>query len=171
MSEKSTKTTIAKEYYDLRIIQSLRRIIRSIDMDSRQMINQYQITAPQLLCLKSLGKYESLTVAGVAKEVHLSASTVIGILDRLEAKKFINRERSKRDRRVVDVSISQKGREYLKKAPESLQDKLEKGLGELNELEQSTISLALDRIIELMGIEEVEASPILEVGSIDKKGK
>ncbi len=157
---------ISKKRHDLMILQALRRIIRAIDIHSRQLSAKYNITVPQLVCLLTIVEKKKLTVATLAKEIHLSPSTAVGVLDRLEDKKLIIRKRDKKDRRVVMVSASAKGKEYSKSAPSPLQDKLADSLLNLSELEQMTISLSLNRIVELMEAEEIDASPILKLGKI-----
>lgn len=154
--------------HDLSILQSLRRIIRAVDIHSRQLKSKFNITAPQLICLITIVSKKSMAVATLAKEIHLSSSTVVGILDRLEEKKLIVRRRDKKDRRVVKVSATAQGKEFIKNSPSPLQDKLENSLKELSELEQATISLSLQRIVELMEAEEIDAAPILQMGNIEE---
>ncbi|MBU3917645.1 MarR family transcriptional regulator [bacterium] len=158
---------MSKNRHDLLILQALRRIIRAIDIHSRQLSVKFNITTPQLVCLLTIVEKKKLTVATLAKEIHLSPSTVVGILDRLEEKKLIVRKRDTEDRRVVIVSASTKGKEYSKSSPSPLQEKLANSLLKLSELEQMTISLSLNRIVELMEAEEIDAAPILETGRIN----
>ena len=51
-----------------------------------------------------------MTPSWIAQHVQVSPSTVIGILDRLEAKGLIQRERDREDRRLVQVSLTEPGR-------------------------------------------------------------
>lgn len=157
---------ISDDRHDLAILQSLRRIIRAVDIHSRQLKSKYDVTGPQLVCLMTIVDQKSLTVANLAKEIHLSPSTVVGILDRLEEKKLISRKRDKRDRRVVKVTATSKGKDFIKNAPSPLQDKLGLSLSKLSQLEQATISLSLKRIVELMEAENIDAAPILQTGYI-----
>jgi DNA-binding MarR family transcriptional regulator len=152
--------------YDLQILQSLRRIIRAIDLHSRQLTMKYNITTPQLVCLLTITEHKTITVAAIAREIHLSPSTVVGILDRLEEKKLIVRKRDTKDRRVVKLSATPAGRRFAKDAPSPLQDRLVASLSQLSELEQATISLALARVVELMEAGSIEAVPFLEMGQI-----
>ncbi len=154
--------------YDLSILQSLRRIIRAVDIHSRQLNSKYNITAPQLVCLLTIVDHKTLTVANLAKEIHLSPSTVVGILDRLEERKLITRKRDKTDRRVVKVSATKSGKEFIKDSPSPLQDRLGQSLTKLSRLEQATISLSLERIVELMEAEDIDAAPILQTGNIEE---
>ena len=97
--------------------------------------------------------------------MHLSPSTVVGILARLEGKDLIIRHRNEHDRRRVNVTLSDKGRELMHHAPSPLQDTLAQALDELNELEQATIALSLKRIVELMELPEFDSSTILDTSA------
>lgn len=155
---------IPGERYDLRILQSLRRIIRAIDIHSRRLKLKHDITGPQLVCLITIVERGPLTIKAIAGEVFLSPSTVIGVLDRLEAKGLILRLRDTKDRRVVNVSATATGKEVVERAPSPLQEGLARALTNLREIEQATIALSLERIVELMEAEDLPADPILETG-------
>lgn len=152
---------------DLRVLRSLRRIIRAVDLHSRQLASQHQITGPQLVCLLHVIEEGSVTVSGLAKGIHLSPSTVIGILDRLQAKDLVQRERSTQDRRQVLVSATEAGRALVAGAPSPLQDMLADALSVLPAKEQETIAGSLERIVELMEARHLDAAPILETGPLD----
>jgi len=158
------------QQYDLRILRALRRITRSIALHSRHLAACSHITAPQLICLRAVIANGPLTATAISREIHVSPSTVVGILDRLEDKGLIRRERGREDRRIVFVSATEAGRALADQAPSPLQKKLADALNALPELEQATITLSLERIVDLMEagspVADVPgdvASPILEV--------
>ena len=156
---------------DIRILQSLRRIIRAVDIHSRKLKSEHDITGPQLFCLHAIIDGGPLTATAIGKMVHLSPSTVIGILDRLEEKGLIHRQRDSKDRRLVNVTATEQGVEAVRNAPSPLQDSLGESLKRLPQLEQSTIALSLERVVELMEVGHIDAAPILEAGPIDSAGK
>jgi DNA-binding MarR family transcriptional regulator len=106
-----------------------------------------------------------LTATAIAKRVFLSPSTVVGILDRLEQKGLLGRERDTRDRRLVYVSATKEGRKLAENAPSPLQATFADALKGLPEQEQATIALSLERVVSLMEAQEVGAAPISETGS------
>jgi DNA-binding MarR family transcriptional regulator len=174
MKKAESKTTlpkVSKQMHDVKILQSLRKIIRAVDIHSRKLSMQYDITAPQLISLLVIVDNSPLTIAEISREVHLSPSTLVGIIDRLEAKGFVERQRSEKDRRQVLIYAKKKGKTFAQKAPSPLQETLAGSLNELTPLEQSTISLSLERIVELMEAKEIDAAPILQTGAIDGKPK
>jgi len=161
---KTTLTPPAQQY-DLRILRALRRITRSIALHSRQLAAVSHITAPQLVCLRTVIELGPMTATAISKEMHVSPSTVIGILDRLEDKGLVQRERGREDRRIVFVSVTEAGRELASHSPSPLQQHLAEGLNALPELEQATITLALERIVTLIENDSRISEPHGDVSS------
>ena len=153
---------IPAERYDLQILQALRKVIRGVDIHSRKLAGTHDITAPQLICLITIAEEGPLSLKQIAQRVFLSPSTVVGILDRLEAKGLVLRARDTRDRRLVSVTTTVRGRELVKAAPSPLQEGLANALKNLPAIEQATIALSLHRIVELMEVDAIDAAPLLE---------
>lgn len=152
--------------YELRVLQSLRRIIRAVEIHSKKLAHNYKITGPQLGCLSAIKENGPLTASKLAQTVYLSPSTIVGIVDRLEEKTLVLRQRGNRDRRQVQICLTDGGEQLLDLAPSALQDTLAEALKRLPELEQVSISLALEKIVALMEAVKIEVSPVLETGSL-----
>ncbi len=153
--------------YDLRVLQALRQIIRAVDLHSRQLLGQHEITGPQLITLLTVEEYEPVTASAIAGHIHLSPSTVIGILDRLETKGLIRRDRDLKDRRLVQISLTEQGKVLARNAPSPLHDTLTEAMSKLPENELVMIAESLERIVGLMQMQHLDAAPILEAGPID----
>ena len=157
---------IPKESYELRIIQSLQRIVRAIDIHSHKLAHVHNITGPQLACLLAVKESGPLTSGNVAKKLYLSHSTVVGIIDRLERKQLVARNRDSRDRRQVFVYITPQGEKLIEDTPSLMQNTLARAIVELPELEQVSITMALEKLTELMEARHIDAAPMLETGSL-----
>lgn len=144
-----------------KILCSLRRIIRGVDIYSRQLNTRLGLTAPQLLCLREIVSADELTFSALTRKVNLSASTITGIIDRLEVKGFVKRQRSSRDRRKIFICPTLKGIEIIGTAPSLLQDNFAASLLNLASSEQIQIAESLERIVKLMKLEDIDASPNL----------
>ena len=151
---------------ELNILQSLRRIIRAVDIHSRKLVATYGITGPQLICLVTLCDEGAMTSAEFSRRVFVSASTITGIIDRLERHGYVERKRDDIDRRRVLLQPTSKGFKLAYRAPSPIQDQLVERLRELPELEQAAISMSLQRIVDLMEARSLDASPILATGDI-----
>jgi len=149
-SQVTEKETAGSENYDLRVLMALRRIMHFIDTYSRRLAVEHQITGPQLICLYSIVAEGPLTLSSLGKRVSLSMSTVNGIVDRLENKNLVLRERKDRDRRKVIITATQAGISLASSAPPPLQDRLSLAIADLPELEQISIALSLERIVNMM---------------------
>ncbi len=151
MSETGNAAGDAGTYlYTERVLDSLRRMMRANDVRSRRLYIQHQVTVPQILCLHELLNEESMMLTVLANRVHLSLSTVNGIVDRLEAKGWVKRTRSPIDNRKVYIEMTETGRELTANAPSVVRGGLYEALRKLPELEQAAIALSLERLIELM---------------------
>jgi DNA-binding MarR family transcriptional regulator len=146
---------------ETRVLCSLRRIIRAVDIYSRQLNAHVGLTSPQLICLQSVIEQQDSTLTSLTKSVSLSGSTLTGIVDRLEGKGFLMRERDAIDRRKVYLRPTAAGIEVASNAPPLLQDRFASALAKLDGEEQSRIASSLEQIVVLMEAEHIETSPNL----------
>ena len=157
---------IPTQSYELRILQALRRIIRAVDIHSRKLATKHKITGPQLGCLLAVKESGPITSAKLAQKVYLSPSTIVGIIDRLEEKKLVQRKRNSKDRRLIHICITEAGEQLITAAPSLLQDTLVSALIELPDEEQISITMALEKLVDLMEAGHISAAPLLETGPI-----
>ena len=167
-SQAGSATVLPEDRYDLAILQSLRRIIRAVDLYSKRLKGRHAITAPQLICLLAIVESGSVGTGALAQRVYLSNSTVVGILDRLEERGLIQRQRDARDRRQVHVSATQAGHLLATSAPSPVQDRLADALKHLPHDQQLAISSDLQTLVHLMEVGHLDASPILDTGAISE---
>jgi DNA-binding MarR family transcriptional regulator len=143
------------------ILIALRRIIRAVALHSRRLLEEHGLTAPQLAALQALAQSETLSARELAQMLHLSQPTITGILDRLEGRDLITRSRSGADRRALEISVTDSGREALKSAPPLLQQRFAEELAKLQSWEQTLILATLQRVAAMMDVGELPAAPYL----------
>jgi len=144
------------------VLVTLRQIIRATDMHSKQLVKRYGLTAPQLMVLKEIMADEDINIGKVAKKVSLSQATVTNIIDRLEARGMVTRERSSEDKRRVMVRVTDKTRDILKYNPSVLQEEFLNKFKQLEEWEQNLILSSIQRIAKMMGAEDIKITPEIE---------
>ena len=160
---------IIPDNVELRVLSAIRKIIRSVSLYSRELKSKSQVTTPQLICLMAIVKNGPMTATTISREVFLSPSTIVGILDRLEQKGLVNRERSERDRRIVTVTATNAGLDLVAQSPSPLQESLKTRLQILPTEEQERIAESLEHVVALMEAHDIDGAPILEIGSITNK--
>lgn len=158
-------STVCNDGYDTRILRALRKIIRAIDIHSRKLNKEFNITTPQLICLHSLRDSGPMTLSQLASEVSLGTSTTTGIVDRLVSKQFVTRTRSEQDRRKISLVITETGRKLIESAPTLLQQQFMEALSQLPESEQAAITLSLENVVSLMDIAHLDTSLNLVPGA------
>jgi len=94
------------------IIDLSRNFNKSMRHKFHHSIHDSGFTLPQLSVISMLEKHGKQKVSELSLKIGLSDSTVSGILDRLEQKDIIRRERTKDDRRVVKISLTGKSKEF-----------------------------------------------------------
>ncbi len=148
------------------IVAAIRRIIRAVDLHSRQLVHGHGLTGPQLAVLQEISRLQPVSPSVVAKSAHLSQPTVTGILKRLEARNLVQRQKSDVDRRSVTVSVTELGKQTLAASPSLLQDDFRTALSRLEEWERLQMLSTLQRIASLMDATHLEAVPHLTPGEI-----
>ena len=146
------------------VIAAIRRIIRATDVHSRQLVKHSGLTSAQILIMNAIGSDRFHNTSKIAEEVALSPATVTNILDRLEHREYIERQRDERDKRKVNIWLTDKGREVLNNAPTLLQQSFIARFDDLETWEQNMIVASLQRVALLMNAHELDASPVLDVG-------
>jgi DNA-binding MarR family transcriptional regulator len=146
------------------VLISLRRIIQAIDIHSRQLARQHGITTPQLIILKQIEGKETITVTQLAKQVSLKQATVTDILNRLERKGLLQRQKDTGDRRRVLVKETDAGKKLLEAAPSPLQETFLEKFEDLEDWKQNMILSSLQLLGTLMADDEISAAPMLSTG-------
>ncbi len=151
------------------VLTALRRVIRATDLHSKHLSKTTGLTAPQILLMQAIRKREDGgTIGELAGEVSLSQATVTSILDRLEKRGLVFRERSTVDKRKVYACLTDGGLETLQGAPIPLQDQFARQFRDLQEWEQTMIIASLQRVAYMMDAEHIDAAPVLDVGILDR---
>jgi DNA-binding MarR family transcriptional regulator len=153
---KPKEKRIMTEQVSMQIIMRIRQIIQQMSKYSKYILENYNITIPQLICLHEVYQHGPISIGALTKIVFLNNSTVTGIVDRLEKRELVRRVRISKDRRQVHIEITDQGIEFTKQAPKPLQDQF---LDRLQALEEEKITLilwALEMLVDMLGDKEAK---------------
>jgi DNA-binding MarR family transcriptional regulator len=98
----------------------MRRIITLVGHGIERELEPAGLTNAQWLPLLKLYMGVASTVAELARECDLDAGSMTRLLDRLEAKALCRRVRSSDDRRVVNIELTDAGRQAAAEIPKTL---------------------------------------------------
>ncbi len=148
------------------ILIKIRKIVRSIDIESKKIQKDYGVSIPQVLCLNFLHvspNYQS-TQGEIRKFLNLNPSTVSGIINRLEKKGLLARLPKLGDKRVVNIALTSAGDNLLKSIPALLHEELSNKLQMLPIDELNTVEKGLNTLVTILDIDKIEASPMITTG-------
>jgi len=140
------------------IMQSLRRIFKSIQDYSQEVSNKFGITGPQLWVLKIISGNENLSLGELSKRMYLHPSSITGLVDRLEKKGYVLRDRGQEDRRVIKVQLTSEGKKLVGKAPNPIQGKMIYGLRELRKGKLNLIYNSIQELVEIMEAQSLKVT-------------
>lgn len=141
------------------ILISIRKIVRTIHLESKRIDKQFGVSMPQLLALGFLQEQSDCkaTPKQLKLFLQLNASTVTGIIQRLIAKGLIIKMDNPADKRAPFIVLSVAGERLLNNSPELMHEKLTRKLNKMTPDKLETLRLALVTIEDLMDIDDTSA--------------
>jgi DNA-binding MarR family transcriptional regulator len=141
----SKKTEVLSQIFD-----DLRRVFQVIHEYSRRVERATGLTGPQVWAIRVISEDQPIKISSLARRMYLHVATVVGIVDRLEARKLVRRVRSDKDRRVVHVELTAQGRELVQNAPQVAQWMLIEGLEDLPDRKLKTIQSGMAMMVKIL---------------------
>ena len=147
------------------ILIKIRRIVRSMNLESKKIQKEYGVSIPQVLCLNYLNGCDDFqsTHKEIRNYLNLNSSTVTGIIDRLEKKGLVARLPKKEDKRTTYISLTSLGAKLLDKIPALLHERLSVKLEKLPKEKINELDDALNVLTYYLDISEVDASPMITI--------
>jgi DNA-binding MarR family transcriptional regulator len=137
----------------------IQRLMRRIEADLHARRSQHgDLTSAQMCCLRELLASDHLTQSELAGRVHISPSTLVGVIDRLEQKGLVRRQRDAVDRRRINLRSTTMGQHTARQAPESFDRRLDRRIAALTPTEQEDIARALQAVVRLLDQEHEAVS-------------
>ncbi len=140
-----------------KVMKSIRRIVRAIDMRSKKVARETGLTIPQIVVLHAVKERGMVTTAALSKHADLSPATTVTILDKLESRGLVTRERSATDRRIVHTTLTEKGALVLHTAPPIFDWAFSRGFADLSEADQHKIIEAFGTVADLLDPTHLQA--------------
>ncbi|MBW4622877.1 MAG: MarR family transcriptional regulator [Cyanosarcina radialis HA8281-LM2] len=116
--------------------------------DFLERLEPYGLTPFHYLVLCCLWEENGLSTTGIADKLKQLGATLTGVVDRMEERNLVYRERDSNDRRVVRVWLTDEGKQLMKVLPPLGAQTIQRATGNISEAEQEPILKLLDRIVE-----------------------
>lgn len=147
---------------------ALRRILRATELYGRRLAKEAGMTAVQFRVLQIIAENGYATPTGIANRMGVTQATMTALINKLVDKGLVERKRSETDRRQTNVFITPRGSEAVDDAPDPLQQRYVKNFEALDDWEQAMIVAALERVAAMLDADDLDASPVLDLGEFGK---
>jgi DNA-binding MarR family transcriptional regulator len=147
----------------IEILVNIRKIVRSLNLESKSIQKEFGLSITQLLCMGHLEQSDhyQCTHRELMDLLSLNSSTVTGIINRLEKRGYVARLPKSGDRRKTYITLTAAGLKLLQETPNVLHERLARRLDTLSDEEKLKVQQSLDIIISAMEIVKIDASPLL----------
>jgi DNA-binding MarR family transcriptional regulator len=106
-----------------------------------------QVSFTQWMVIATLGRYERLTATALSEETCHDMGALTRVVDDLEEEGLVRRERTERDRRVVEIALTPQGRRYLQTGKRLVVELLNSVLTPFSRQEIETLIVLLQRMM------------------------
>ena len=105
------------------------------------------LTGPQRMVMQAWVQSEGLSLKQLSRQVSLAHSTVSGIVDRLQARGMVVRQKDESDGRATVIAPSSEVRDFLaNRMPELAMSPLTEALGDATDSEKATVLRGLKKL-------------------------
>jgi DNA-binding MarR family transcriptional regulator len=99
------------------------------------------------MVIATLGRFERLTATALSDETCHDMGALTRIVDDLEAEGLVRRERTERDRRVVEIALTPQGRRYLQTGKRLVVELLNSLVAPFSRDELETLIALMQRLV------------------------
>ena len=129
------------------ITQKLRIVLKAIQAHSKKVEKECGLSSAKLWMLYEVVETPGLKVSQLATVLSVHPSTCSNMLDKLEEKDLIYRDRSKKDQRSVHLYATDIGKNLLLAAPKPAQGRLSEGLESLSNEQLLSLDDGLNSLV------------------------
>jgi DNA-binding MarR family transcriptional regulator len=120
---------------------------------SKRMQARMGVTGPQRLAVRIIGRFPGISAGRLADVLHVHASTLTGILSRLEARRLVTRWADPKDARRSLLGLTASGRVLNETRAGTVETALARALAELPDSKIQAAEEVLSVVIRALGVE------------------
>ena len=133
------------------IIKQLRVVFRAVQAHSKTVEKSCGLSGAKLWMMWELFATPGVKVSELARTLTIHPSTCSNMLDQLEEKELVRRDRSNKvDQRAVHLYLTETGTTLLAKAPRPAQGTMSEALERLSDEYLNHLELGLSQLLEAM---------------------
>ncbi|MBW1956150.1 MAG: MarR family transcriptional regulator [Deltaproteobacteria bacterium] len=149
------------------IVGGIRKLVRAVYIESSKIGRQYGLTGAQSAVLRTLFHQGPMSSADLSRWLYVTPSNITGIIDRLEKKTLVHRDRQPKDRRVVLIRLTEEGADLSRRLPDPIEKKIIEQLADLKTDHVQLLAMAMNQILNLIELKGVDDT-ILDLNLISR---
>ena len=130
----------------------LLQLVRITQTGMRNIDRSHGLSGSQLWALWHISARPGLRISELAEAMQIHHSTASNMLDKLEDKALLRRERQVVDNRVVNLHLTDKGQELVRGVPGPLQGRLRNALQRVPGKTLDGLFVGLSRLLDEMSV-------------------
>ncbi len=134
------------EKFSEQVVEIMPIIVREFAKREDNHLTRGKISCPQMVVLDYLSHHTRVPMAEVAKILSVKTSSASVLVDRLIREKMLKRERDDRDRRIVWISVTPKGRKVVGQILEQKRDTFKEIFRPLTAAERGQYLAVLNKV-------------------------
>ena len=144
------------------VMDSLRAVVRALRISTRAVEKEIGISGAQLFVLQRLEDSPARSVNELAERTSTHQSSVSTVVSRLVERGLARRAPSAEDGRRMEISISERGRSLLQKAPRTAQTSMQDALRRMDPAQVQALAQGLEALVREGGFAETPVSMFFE---------
>jgi DNA-binding MarR family transcriptional regulator len=113
----------------------------------QERLEPFGLTPFHWVVLCCLWKEDGLATSSIGERLQQVGGTLTGVLDRMEERGLVRRERDPRDRRICRIWLTEEGQQLQDVLPPIAQDLFEQAMTEISTSERERLSQLIDQVI------------------------
>ena len=112
-----------------------------------EQLEPHVLTPFHYLVLCCLWEEDGLSTSGIADKLKQLGATLTGVVDRMEDRHLVYRERDPSDRRIIRIWLTDEGRKLMDVLPAVGAETIQRATAGVSEADQAAVVQLLDQII------------------------
>ncbi len=149
-----------------RALTAMRKILRTTELNSKQVMRETGLTPSQLIFMQMLDEDQEQTAGHVAARMAITQATATVLLQKLESMGMVQRRKGEQDRRQVWLSLTPDGKKALAIAPDGAHAQFHAQFTALQDWEQAMLIASLERVASMLGNNDQSVAAVLDSSAV-----
>lgn len=136
------------------VLRQFRELFRVSQQHFQRIESACGVSGAQLWALTEISTHPGMTVSELARTLSVHLSTASNLLDKLEVRKLVRRQRAASDQRVVRVYVTEEGEAVLAEAPQPAEGVIQDALRRMPEAALVRLHRDLGLLLELAAVRD-----------------